>query len=171
MINRGFLGGLIVVCGLLSGCAGLTEFDKHILSYHKLQEDQYFDCMKTANRNNEIIRCVQNLNRAYLNAPESYLKPPYVRYSKSLLDITRQFLSNKIRDDEFSSQLDTIRKTRDAELIYAAKEERNRRDTDFLRRLGNAGQAYNDSMREQKNPSVQCRSQPDGLGGFKTICN
>ena len=42
---------------------------------------------------------------------------------------------------------------------------------EFMRRLGNAGQAYNESMRQSQPQSpIRCNSQSDGMGGFSTVC-
>lgn len=156
---------------LLSSCAGLTEHDKYVFSYYKNNEANFNQCITNAKSDATYIACFFEQEKAYREAPESYLKNGFIKFAKKSKELHLKFFTKKISYDEFNRQYDLIIKDRDAELLSAAEDERSRRDADFLRRLGNAGKAYNDSMRQQQGDTIRCKSQSDGFGGVSTVCN
>ena len=153
---------------LLVGCAGVTEFDTYIIDKYRAILEKNESCNVNAN-NAQVIHCARRQLAEMQSTPESYLKPAFVKYAKSFLDLVVQ--SKKMSEAQFKTELQYIVKVRDEEAVYAAKAERRKRDSDFMRRLGNAGQAYNESMRQtQPQSPTRCNSQTDGMGGFTTVC-
>ena len=153
---------------LLVGCAGVTEFDNHIIERYKAILEKNASCNSKANYP-QAIDCARRQLTDMESTPESYLKPVFLQYAKSNLDLVMQV--KKMSKEQFISELEYIVKVRDEEAVYAAKAERSRRDSDFMRRLGNAGTAYNESMRQaQPQTPTRCDSQPDGMGGFSSVC-
>lgn len=152
----------------LVGCAGVTEFDTYIIDRYKAILEKNKSCNLNADYP-QVIDCARKQLADMQSSPESYLKPIFVKYANSFLDLVNQ--AKKISEAQFMAELKYIVKVRDDEAVYAAKAERNRRDSDFMRRLGNAGTAYNESMRQSQPQSpTRCNSQPDGMGGFTTVC-
>lgn len=163
---------VLMVCIFLSAsCAGLTEHDKYVFGYYERHEANFNQCTKNAKSDATYVACFFEQEKAYREAPESYLKNGFIKYSKKLKELHLKFFTKKISYDDFSRQYDLIIKDRNAELLSAAEGERSRRDADFLRRLGNAAQAYNESMRQQQGDTIRCKSQADGIGGVSTVCN
>jgi hypothetical protein len=153
---------------LFVGCAGVTEFDTYIIDRYQAILGKNDSCSLNGNYP-QVLDCSKKQLADMQSSPESYLKPVFVKYASSYLDLVTQ--ANKMSKAQFMAELEYIVKVRDSEAVYAAKEERSRRDSDFMRRLGNAGTAYNESMRQTAPQSpTRCNSQPDGVGGFSTVC-
>ena len=151
----------------LIGCAGVTEFDNYIIESYRRILDKNESC--TSNQRFPIlVNCARSQLVEIQDTPESYLKPSMLKYAKSYLHLMNQ--SRGMSQEQFDAQLKYIVKVRDDDAIYAAKAERSRRDDDFLRRLGAAGKAYNESMQQFQQPTTTCTSQPNGLGGFTSVC-
>ena len=153
---------------LLIGCAGVTEFDTYIINRYKDILDRNSSCIKDANYP-VVLNCAKRQLAEIESTPDSYLKPAFVKYAKSFLKLVND--SQRMSGDQITAEMQYIVKVRDEDLLFATKAERSRRDSDFMRRLGNAGTAYNESMRQSQPQSpTRCNSQPDGMGGFTTVC-
>ena len=153
---------------LLLGCAGVTEFDTYIIGKYRAILEKTESCNVNANYS-QAVNCARRQLAEMQSTPESYLKTAFVKYAKSFLDLVVQ--SKSMSPAQFNTELQYVLKVREEETVYAAKAERRRRDSDFMRRLGNAGTAYNESMRQSQPQSpTRCNSQPDGMGGFTTVC-
>lgn len=152
----------------LVGCAGVTEFDNYIIDRYKDIIERNSSCIKDANYP-VVLNCAKRQLAEIESTPESYLKPASVKYAKSFLKLVNE--SQRMSGDQITAEMKYIVKVRDEDLLFAAKVERSRRNSDFMRRLGNAGTAYNESMRQSQSQSpTRCNSQPDGVGGFTTVC-
>ncbi len=162
---------IIIVSLFLNACTGLTEHDKFVLSYYERHEAEFNLCTRNAKSDASYISCFFTQEKAYKEAPESYLKTGFYQYAKKSKELHLRFFAKKISPEEFSRQYDLMVKDRNAELLAAAESERSKRDEDFLRRLGNAGRAYNESIRQQQSDTIRCKSQSDGVGGISTTCN
>lgn len=162
---------LVIQISFLLSCAAPTEHDRYVFGYYERHEANFNQCTKNAKSDATYVACFFEQEKAYREAPESYLKNGFIKYAKKLKELHLKFFTKKISYDDFSRQYDLIIKDRNAELLSAAEGERSRRDADFLRRLGNADQAYNESLRQQQGGTIRCKSQSDGIGGISTVCN
>ena len=159
---------LILSITSLIGCAGVTEFDKYISNSYSAILEKNRTCLTNANYS-QSVSCAKSQLAEMQASPDSYIKPAIVKYAKSYLKLATD--SYKMSKGQVQAELEYITKVRDDDLLYAAKAERSQRNSEFMQRLGAAGKAYNESMRQaQPQSPTRCNSQPDGMGGFTTLC-
>ena len=152
---------------LLLGCAGVTEFDKHIQSRINVSTEKMKSCF--AKKISSEIGCSKTYLADIQSMPDSYLKPVFIKFAESILNLVTK--ASSMTEKQFDAELSYIIQVKEDEALYAIKAERSRRESDFMRRLGNAGTAYNESMRQaQPQSPTRCNSQPDGMGGFTSVC-
>lgn len=151
----------------LNGCAGVTEFDKYIQSRINVSLEKLESCL--TKKISSDISCSKTYLADVQSMPDSYVKTVYIKFAESILTLVTK--SSSMTAEQFESEWLYIKKVKADEELYAIKAERSRRESDFMRRLGNAGTAYNESMRQSQPQSpIRCNSQSDGMGGFSTVC-
>jgi hypothetical protein len=78
---------------LLVGCAGVTEFDTYIIEKYRAILEKNESCNANANYP-QVLNCAKRQLAEMQSTPESYLKPAFVKYAKSFLDLVVQSKKN-----------------------------------------------------------------------------
>ncbi len=154
----------------LSGCAmsRYDDFDEQIDDLYGKITAVFDKCMEVSGVKG-ASKCGLEFLQYHQRAPDTYRKIPFTRYAEKIYRMTLDWESGRIKtSDQWEARERQIRGILETEIEVAARgasEEDRRR---FLRGLGAAGKAMQESTRQP--PSITCRSNPDGAGGFRTIC-
>lgn len=154
----------------LSGCAinRYNEFDEQFDDLYGKIAAVFDKCMEVVGVKG-ASKCGLEFLQYHQKAPDSYRKIPFTRYAEKIYRMTLDWESGRITTSEqWEARERLIRGVLESEIevaATAASEEDRRR---FLRGLGAAGKAMQEATKQPS--SINCKSSPDGAGGFRTIC-
>ncbi len=75
---------LVIQISFLLSCAAPTEHDRYVFGYYERHEASFNQCTKNAKSDATYIACFFEQEKAYREAPESYLKNGFIKYAKKL---------------------------------------------------------------------------------------
>lgn len=154
---------------LFTGCVTATEsLDSQLNAIYEQINTVFDSCTKTTSISN-ISQCGREFLENHQRLPDTYQKPPWVNYANRLYTATIDLQYGRIKSwGDFNAAIQPALKLWESEMNYAVARENQRLQADGWRRLGEAGRAYNEAMRQQQ--PTTCVSRPNAHGTIVTVC-